>query len=293
MTEPKPRRKRDDFRQKTINALSRRIAYLCSNPSCRIPTVGPEQGGDGTVIVGVAAHITAAAPGGLRYDQSLTREQRRDQSNGIWLCQNHGKQVDADEKHFTVETLRAWKQAAESAAAEAITRLQAPRPPTVVVSTPDDEDLEFARSLGLPAEDSIEAVATRVLDAARSDLETFKGMPGWPDHPIDLDLTLVENRNPRAFDVSRLALATETFNEISVIAGPGTGKTTTVPQLADHLLTKGEMPSVYIPLSEWASQTGSFFQSLARRKAFQNVREQHFMLLAQYGRLALILDGWN
>jgi len=131
MTEPKPRRKRDDFRQKTINALSRRVAYLCSNPSCRIPTVGPEQGGDGTVIVGVAAHITAAAPGGPRYDQSLTREQRRDQSNGIWLCQNHGKQVDADEKHFTVETLRAWKQAAESAAAEAITRLQAPRPPTV------------------------------------------------------------------------------------------------------------------------------------------------------------------
>lgn len=293
MTKHKPGRKRDDFRQKTINTLAKRVAYLCSNPSCRIQTVGPEQGGEGTVIVGVAAHITAAAPGGPRYDPSLTREQRRDQSNGIWLCEIHGKQVDADEKQFTVETLRAWKQAAERNAADAITRPQATRSRTVVFSTPDDEDLEFARSLGLPAEDSIEAVTTRVLDAARSDLAAFKGMPAWPERPIVLDLTLVEKNNPRAFDVSRLALATETFNEIAVIAGPGSGKTTTVLQLTESLLVDRGLPAAYIPLSEWASQTGSFFQSLTKRKAFQNLREQHFMLLAQYGRLALILDGWN
>jgi hypothetical protein len=37
--------------------------------------------------VGEAAHISAAAPGGKRYDSSLTPEERRAPSNGIWLCE--------------------------------------------------------------------------------------------------------------------------------------------------------------------------------------------------------------
>jgi cytochrome c553 len=292
MTDDKPRRSRDNFRQKTINTLAKRVAYRCSNPACRIPTIGPEQRGDGTVVVGVAAHITAAAKGGPRYDPSLTPEQRRHQSNGIWLYEIHGKQVDADEQHFTVETLRAWKKVAESEVADAITCLQVPRPPKVV-SAPDAEDVEFGQSLGLPPEDTVEAVTARILEAARADLEAFKGMPGWPQHPIVLDLTLVEHSNARLFDVARLALAMETFNEIALIAPPGTGKTTTIIQLTDSLLANEKLPAVYIPLSEWASQGNTFLASLLSRRAFQNVRQQHFMLLAEYGRLALILDGWN
>jgi hypothetical protein len=240
----------------------------------------------------LAAHITAAAKGGPRYDQSLTPEQRRHQSNGIWLCEIHGKQVDADEQHFSVETLRAWKTAAESEAADAITRLVVPRRPKVV-SALDAEDVEFAQSIGLPVEDTVEAVAARVLEAARADLEAFKGMPRWPQQPIVLDLTLVAHSNARPFDVARLALATETFNEIALIAPPGTGKTTTVIQLTDSLLVSKKLPAVYVPLSEWASQGGALLASLASRKAFQNVRQQHFMLLAEHGQLALVLDGWN
>jgi hypothetical protein len=293
MTDDQPKRARDDFSRRTIETLAKRVGYLCSNPECRIQTVGPAQGDDRAVIVGVAAHITAAAQGGPRYDASLTQEQRRHQSNGIWLCQIHGKQIDSDEVHFTVETLRAWKQAAESAAADAITRLQPVRQPAAVAGPADDEDLEFVHSLGLPAGDDIDTVTVRVLEAAKADLAAFKRTPGWPEHPIALDLTLVENRNARPFDVFRLALAAETFNEIAVIAAPGTGKTTTVLQLADNLLSNHGAPAVFIPLSEWASQTGTFVQSLIRRKAFQSLREQHFMLLAQYGRLTLILDGWN
>jgi hypothetical protein len=229
MTDHKQRRARDDFRQRTIDALGKRVAYLCSNPGCRIQTVGPAQGHDGAVIVGVAAHITAAAPGGPRYDPSLTPEQRRHQSNGIWLCEIHGKQIDADEVHFTVETLRAWKRAAESEAADAITRLQPIRQRAPIGSPADDEDADFARSLGLPGRDNIDAVTTRVLDAAKADLAAFKRTGGWPAHPIILDLTLIERKNARPFDVARLALAIETFNEIAVVAAPGTGKTTTVP----------------------------------------------------------------
>ena len=293
MTQRKPRRSRDDFRQRTVDALAKRVAYLCSSPACRIQTVGPAQGDDGHVTVGVAAHITAAAPGGPRYDPLLTPEQRRHQSNGIWLCEIHAKQIDADDAHFTVQILNTWKQGAESKALNAITRLRTAREVTKVVSPADDEDLEFAQKLGLPAEDNIQAVTKRVLAAAKSDLVAFKRMPGWPEHAIILDLTLVDSKNSRAFDVSRLASAMETFNEITVIAVPGTGKTTTVLQLSDNLLASGESLAAYIPLSEWALQTDSFLQSLTRRTAFQNVREQHFMLLAHHGRLVLVLDGWN
>jgi len=111
---------RDDFTQRTIEAIAKRAGFLCSDPACKSPTVGAAEGHDGIVNVGVAAHITAAAPGGPRYDPSLTREERRHQSNGIWLCQTHGKLVDSDSEHFTVGMMRAWKEAAEKQSFRAI-----------------------------------------------------------------------------------------------------------------------------------------------------------------------------
>src|SRR6266852_2422893 len=94
---------RDDFKQTTKDLLAKRVGYHCSNPECGAHTVGPRQGDEGVMNVGVAAHITAASPDGPRYDPSLSPEQRRHPSNGIWLCQNHGKLVDSDEGHFSVE----------------------------------------------------------------------------------------------------------------------------------------------------------------------------------------------
>jgi hypothetical protein len=101
------------------------------------------------VIVGVAAHITAAASGGPRFDTSLTPEERSDQSNGIWLCQTHGKQVDSDSGHFTVEMLRSWKRAAEQEAFEAITALQAAGDRRAASMAPDTEDRPIIEALGL------------------------------------------------------------------------------------------------------------------------------------------------
>jgi hypothetical protein len=69
-----------------------------------------------SVNVGQAAHITAAAPGGKRYDASLTPKERRGASNGIWLCQLCAKLIDTDEARFTVDLLRKWKQDAEERA---------------------------------------------------------------------------------------------------------------------------------------------------------------------------------
>jgi hypothetical protein len=81
----------------------------CSNPKCRRQTIGSDAAQSGIRNVGIAAHITAAAPDGPRYNSSLTPEQRRDESNGIWLCQHCAKIIDSDVPHFTVALLEGWK----------------------------------------------------------------------------------------------------------------------------------------------------------------------------------------
>lgn len=81
-----------------------------------MPTAGPD--GDGGVTnVGVAAHISAASPGGPRYDETLSSEVRSDIANGIWLCQTHAKLIDDDELTYTSAVLRDWKDTAEHMAA--------------------------------------------------------------------------------------------------------------------------------------------------------------------------------
>lgn len=107
---------RDDFLKPVRELIARRVGYRCSNPNCRVLTAGPGDHADGTVDVGVAAHITAAAKGGKRYDPHLTKEDRRSADNGIWLCQIHAKLVDDAPERFTVELLREWKRLSEQAA---------------------------------------------------------------------------------------------------------------------------------------------------------------------------------
>lgn len=63
--------------------------------------------------LGVAAHITAASPGGPRYDPKLSSEERSGHGNGIWLCQNCAKLVDNDPALFSVDVLKTWKNSAE------------------------------------------------------------------------------------------------------------------------------------------------------------------------------------
>lgn len=107
---------RDDFPPKVKSQLALRVGYRCSNPNCNKLTIGPSPAGAGVLSVGVAAHITAAAPLGPRYDPSLTPEQRRSCDNGIWTCEICGRGIDGDESAFPVELLRKWKRAREAAA---------------------------------------------------------------------------------------------------------------------------------------------------------------------------------
>ena len=104
---------RDDFSQTVVKHLGNRVNHICSNPDCQVVTVGPKATPDKASVIGKAAHITAAAEGGPRYDASLTPVQRSGIDNGIWLCANCHDKVDADPVRYPAELLRAWKQQAE------------------------------------------------------------------------------------------------------------------------------------------------------------------------------------
>jgi hypothetical protein len=83
---------------------------MCSVPTCRKLTIGPSDDRVGRVTnIGVAAHITAAADDGPRYDVNLSSEDRKSESNGIWTCQNHGKSIDDNPSVNTVSELQRWK----------------------------------------------------------------------------------------------------------------------------------------------------------------------------------------
>ncbi len=70
--------------------------------------------------IGVGAHITAASPGGPRFDRGKSQSQRASVANGIWLCQNCAKLIDNDSSRYTIDVLLQWKQDAETKARVAI-----------------------------------------------------------------------------------------------------------------------------------------------------------------------------
>lgn len=104
--------KRDDFTETIKSKLAKRVAFICSNPSCKRLTIGPDTK-NGINNVGVAAHICAAAPGGPRYDENMTEQKRKSIDNGIWLCQSCAKLIDSDESKYTVSLISSWKEETE------------------------------------------------------------------------------------------------------------------------------------------------------------------------------------
>jgi len=108
---------RDDFSEEVKRILAYRVATSCSNPECSADTSGPQIDPSKALNVGVAAHITSAAPGGPRYNPDLSPEQRRSEENGVCLCQTCAKLIDNDVVCYPETVIRAWKTLAEHNAA--------------------------------------------------------------------------------------------------------------------------------------------------------------------------------
>ncbi|RZU46735.1 hypothetical protein EV700_1116 [Fluviicoccus keumensis] len=100
---------RDDFKQKTKQILAQRAAYRCSNPSCRVGTVGPHVDPNKIVMTGAAAHIYAAAEGGPRYNPEQSSMERAAITNGIWLCRSCADKIDDDDVRYPAKLLKKWK----------------------------------------------------------------------------------------------------------------------------------------------------------------------------------------
>ncbi len=115
-------RREHDFPEPLIRILRTRVGHLCSNPNCRASTTGPHSDTNKAIILGVAAHIKANAPGGARYDPRLTADERRSALNAIWLCEPCSTLIDRDPERFPVELLLTWKVQAERDASDRLAK---------------------------------------------------------------------------------------------------------------------------------------------------------------------------
>lgn len=136
---------RDDFSKKIKGILAKRAGFLCS--ICNCFTIGPSMESiTSTTNIGVAAHITAAASGGPRYEPSIRSEERVSISNGIWLCQNHAAIIDRDTVKWTKEELLRVKEAHEKKIKKEIGI------PNVVSNDGIDEINKISKSITTPRE---------------------------------------------------------------------------------------------------------------------------------------------
>jgi hypothetical protein len=99
-----------DFNKNTVKILGERAAYLCSNPDCRISTIGPNSNPKKSTILGEGAHIYGAREKSKRFVKEMTDQSRAEVTNGIWLCKNCHKKIDTDDELYTSEVIFKWRE---------------------------------------------------------------------------------------------------------------------------------------------------------------------------------------
>jgi hypothetical protein len=261
---------RDEFTPKTKLQIAKRAGWLCSDPECRRPTVGATSDAESEIMEGEAAHICAAAPGGPRYDAAMSKEDRRSAKNWIWMCKLHGTSVDSHDPKFTVELLRKWKAQAEHDSHRRVLYNDAPHG-SVQVSEGD--------------------LAARLWTAATEDIDVFRRSDKWPSTNVALTVRMNELEKP--FSTSALASALIELGDLILVAPPGMGKTSTLFQVAEGLLTQGGLP-IFISLADWATENTTLLDSVLKRPAFHaKIVENDFRTVAAKPGIFLLLDGWN
>jgi len=99
-----------DFQKKTIDTVARRASYICSNPDCRVSTVGANSDPEKSTVIGEAAHIFGARASSKRYNLEMTDTARAEITNAIWLCCNCHKLIDTDSQEYSSDILFVWRE---------------------------------------------------------------------------------------------------------------------------------------------------------------------------------------
>lgn len=266
---------RDNFPKAVRDKLAKEAGGRCANPKCRRPTMGAKASDETSVLdLGEAAHICAASPGGARYDENQTPEQRKDVRNGIYLCRICARAVDEDTASYPVDMLRRWKDETRQ-----ISFLEATRGQSLFEARPTA---------------NTRRLAGRIAEGARADIQGFMAGPRWPTHPVKLNLHLLDGGERSTFDADSLAAASSTFNDLIIVAPPGTGKSTSLIQIVAAIIETQGIPAALVRLSAWASSgCANLFDVIASRQAFRGTSSDDLRALASDGSFCLALDGWN
>lgn len=261
---------RDDFNQATRLQIAKRAGWLCSFPTCRTPTVGATSDREGVIDIGTAAHICAAAPGGPRYDEKQSLEERSSAKNGIWMCRDHGKAIDSTDSEFTVEQLLEWKKQVEDESRRRVLRNEVARGPTVTTDA---------------------QLAWRIRTAAEADLNVFRKTAKWPSTSVALTLNVDGFSEP--VTTGTLACAVTSLDDLILVAAPGMGKTTTLFQIAEGVLANSNGIPLVVPLGDWATEDATILDSILKRRTFRDISEDDLRTAAAQLGVVLLLDGWN
>ena len=197
----------------------------------------------------------------------MSSAERSAASNGIWLCRNHGDEVDDDEKHYTVEMLRRLKREAEQASWRRVSG----RMPVVPIGLMSG-NAEFR-------------------EAARVDLASLRLTARWPQSAVALTVSIAGMEE--SFSSFGLATAARELDDLIVVAAPGMGKTTTLLQVADGVLAGAGAIPIYLALADWATGHQSLIASILDRAAWRGTQETDLRAAALRGDIVLLLDGWN
>jgi len=218
----------------------------------------------------MAAHITAASPGGPRYDASLTPAERKSVANGIWCCENHGREVDEDQTRYAVEVLQDFRRRAEQIA-----------------------DQRF----GIRAEHGPELVQAEQAARTRSAtiLRQWQAYHFNQERLVELDFSEESTNGPPTNKTLSDAVQALIDGHVLVLLGPpGAGKTMTLLQIAERLLSTVAAPIPFLlGANDWAASRLGLGEYVVEHLTGADLQPAAVRLLLQSGRLALLVNGWN
>jgi hypothetical protein len=202
----------------------------------------------------------------------MTPEQRRSETNGIWLCQDCAKAIDSDDPVFSEAFLHGWKKKHSEDMWRSVV-----------------DKVAFGPSMPPTAGE----IGIRLRAAAIADLAVFRRTPKWPSTRVSLTLTLRVKHVEEALSTRALANAVTTLDDLILVAAPGMGKTTTLFQVAEGVLEISNGTPLIVPMGDWATKSDALLESILKRPAFNGILEQDFRTVATKPGVVLLLDGWN